>query len=109
LGFFTIVGIQKGIEFGCSIGLCIALGTITACFGGMLRDITLNRIPHILQKEVYATACIFGGMLYFVLRKTILPSEIIDAVCISTIVMIRLLAVKFKWSLPRVYRSEKDL
>src|SRR5687767_3001892 len=47
LGFFTLVGIHKGIEFGFAPGLCIALGTITACFGGLIRDMTLNEIPHI--------------------------------------------------------------
>ena len=109
LGFFTIVGIQKGIEFNCSTGLCIALGTITACFGGMLRDIILNQIPFILQKEIYATACISGGILYFLLRRTVLPSELIDAISIGTIVLIRLVAVKYNLSLPRVYRNEKDV
>ncbi len=106
LGFFTILGIQKGIEFNCSTGLCIALGTITACFGGMLRDITLNQIPFILQREIYATACIFGGILYFLLLRTALPKEMIDGISISSIVIIRLIAMKYHWSLPRIYRQD---
>ena len=107
LGFFTLVGIQKGIEYSFSPGLCIALGTITACFGGMIRDISLNHIPHIFHKEVYATACIIGGTLYFMLSKTTLQPEVLDAVCISTIVLIRLIAVKYKWTLPDIYRKTK--
>ncbi|HEY0669646.1 MAG TPA: trimeric intracellular cation channel family protein [Sphingobacteriaceae bacterium] len=107
LGFFTVLGIQKAIEFNFSAGLCIALGTITACFGGLIRDITLNQIPHIFHKEIYATACIFGGILYFVLLKTNLPAVAIDAICISVIVVIRLLAVRSNWSLPVIQLSDK--
>ena len=100
LGFFTLVGIQKGIEFGFAPGLCIALGTITACFGGLIRDITLNHIPHIFHKEIYATACIFGGAFYLILLRTSLPVLFPDIICIATIVILRLLAVRFKWRLP---------
>lgn len=107
LGFFTVLGIQKGIAFNFPPGMCIALGTITACFGGMIRDITLNQIPHIFQKEIYATACIVGGILFFILRQTTLPATALDAVCISIIVLIRLIAVRYNWSLPRIYHTQK--
>ena len=105
IGFFTVLGIHKGIAFHFPAGLCIALGTITACFGGLIRDITLNQIPHIFHKEIYATACIFGGILYFMLLKTGLPAVALDIICISIIVLVRLLAVKYNWSLPGIYRS----
>ena len=55
LGLFTILGIQKGIAFGLSPGICIALGTITGCFGGVIRDTLLNTIPLIFKKEIYTT------------------------------------------------------
>lgn len=102
LGFFTIVGIHKGIEFEFPPGLCIALGTITACFGGLIRDIILNQIPYIFHKEIYATACIAGGVLYFILSNTGLAEEVLDAICISFIVVIRLIAVRYNWRLPGV-------
>jgi uncharacterized membrane protein YeiH len=103
LGFFTILGIQKGMEFEFSAGMCIALGTISACFGGMARDIVLNQIPHIFQKEIYATACIAGGGLYFLLLPAGLPAAMLDGICIAFIVGIRLLAVRYNWTLPAVY------
>lgn len=106
LGFFTILGIHKGIEYGFSPGLCIALGTITACFGGLIRDIVLNQIPHIFQKEIYATACIAGGLLYFLLLQTSLQHDLRDALCISFIVILRIIAVKYNWSLPGIYRRD---
>ena len=48
--------------------ICLTLGTITGCFGGIIRDILLNRIPLIFRKEIYATACIAGGAVYLILE-----------------------------------------
>lgn len=103
LGFFTLVGINKGIEYGFSPGLCIALGTITACFGGLIRDIALNQIPNIFHKEIYATACIAGGLLYFLLQRTTLYNDLLDAICIVIIILLRLIAVRYNLSLPGIY------
>ncbi|RYF51156.1 MAG: trimeric intracellular cation channel family protein, partial [Cytophagaceae bacterium] len=74
LGLFTIFGLQKGLAFGLHPAICVAIGTITACFGGVIRDVLLNKIPLIFQKEIYATACIFGGVLYFILLNTPVPN-----------------------------------
>ena len=68
LGVFTLVGIEKGINVGLNPIICVALGTMTACFGGVIRDILCNEIPAIFQKEIYATVCILGGTLFFILR-----------------------------------------
>lgn len=106
LGFFTILGIQKGILFSLNPAICIALGTITACFGGVIRDISLNNIPLIFQKEIYATACIFGGIIYFLLLKTSLSLDFVEIICITSIFLIRIFAVKYNWSLPEIYRKK---
>src|SRR5690606_33075656 len=68
LGVFTLIGLQKGIAIGLHPVICIALGTMTACFGGVLRDILCNDIPVIFQREIYATICIIGGILFFALK-----------------------------------------
>lgn len=107
LGLFTLLGIQKGIAYDLSPAMCIALGTITGCFGGVIRDILLNSIPLIFQKEVYATACIGGGIIYFILLRPGLPYMLPDIGCIVLIVLIRLLAVRYNWSLPSIYRERK--
>jgi uncharacterized membrane protein YeiH len=100
LAFFTVVGIQKGVSLGLHPVICVALGTITACFGGVIRDIALNNIPLIFHKEIYATACIFGGILYFLLRAAGLSSVPLEAICIPSIIVLRLLAIRYKWQLP---------
>ncbi|WP_343531338.1 trimeric intracellular cation channel family protein [Pedobacter sp.] len=101
LGLFTLVGVQKGIVFGLEPGMCIALGTITGCFGGIIRDTLLNTIPLIFRKEIYATACIAGGGLYFGLLYFGLAADIAKIAVIVFIVTLRILVVKYKLALPR--------
>lgn len=107
LGFFTIVGVQKGIAFGLHPGICIVLGTVSACFGGVIRDILLNNIPIIFRKEIYASACIVGAVIYFVF--SLFWSNILaEIVCIAIVVIIRACAVKFNWQLPNIYRKRDE-
>ncbi len=101
LGLFTLVGVQKGIVFGLSPGICVALGTITGCFGGVIRDTLLNTIPLIFRKEIYATACILGGILYFGLLFLNLKADIAKIIVISFIVAIRIIVVRYKLALPK--------
>ena len=69
LGLFTIIGVQKGLNADLHPVIGVVLGTITGCFGGIIRDILLNRIPLIFRKEIYATAAIAGGIVYILLRN----------------------------------------
>lgn len=101
LGLFTMVGIEKGIALNLSAGICIALGTITASFGGVLRDVLLNQVPLIFRKEIYALACIAGGVMYFLMVQLTVQSEIAKILCILIIVAIRVIAVRYQLSLPR--------
>jgi len=100
LGLFTIVGIEKGIIAGFSPGICIALGTITACFGGVIRDVLLNNVPVIFRKEIYASACIAGGLIYFGMLHFSLAGRVAQIICMASIVCIRVLAVRYHLSLP---------
>ncbi len=107
IGLFTMVGVEKGLNAELLPVMCIALGTITACFGGVIRDILCNEIPVIFRKEVYATACILGALFYFVLRKLPFTEEYAYSAAILIIIAIRILVVKFKIALPNIYRNEK--
>ncbi len=101
LGLFTIVGVQKGIVFGLEPGICVALGTITGCFGGVIRDTLLNTIPLIFRKEIYATACILGGLLYFGLLSFNIKADLAKIIVIAFIFTLRIVVVKYKWTLPK--------
>ncbi|OMP32781.1 trimeric intracellular cation channel family protein [Mangrovimonas sp. DI 80] len=105
IGLYTVVGIEKGLVASLHPLICIALGTMTACFGGVIRDILCNEIPVIFRKEIYATACILGGSTYFVLRELPIAENIVFVIAALVVIVIRLLAVKFKISLPSLYRE----
>ncbi|MGZ5192000.1 MAG: trimeric intracellular cation channel family protein [Flavisolibacter sp.] len=102
LGLFTIIGLEIGLKLGFSPGICIALGTISACFGGVLRDVLLNKLPLIFHKEIYALACIIGGTVYYFMQKINFNEDISKVVCILLIFTIRLIAFRYKLSLPRI-------
>lgn len=104
IGLFTMVGVEKGISAGLLPIICIVLGTITACFGGVIRDILCNEIPIIFRKEIYATACILGAASYFLLQQLPLNTEFAYVGAIIVTILIRLLVVKFKIALPNIYR-----
>lgn len=105
IGLYTMVGVEKGLAAQLSPIMCIALGTITACFGGVIRDILCNEIPVIFRKEIYATVCILGAMVYFLLVQFPIDNTIAQTMGIATIIVMRILAVRFKISLPSIYRQ----
>lgn len=100
LGIFTLIGIEKGISIGLHPIICIALGTMTACFGGVIRDILCAEIPVIFRKEIYATVCILGGIMFFILKLFNLEDNFLYITTSLLIISFRSMAVKFKWSLP---------
>ncbi len=100
LGLFTIIGIQKGLSHGLSPAVCIALGTITGCFGGVIRDVFLNKVPMIFQKEIYASAAIAGGGIYFLLLALHVPDIMRAAMTIILIFIIRMIVLRYKVNLP---------
>jgi Predicted membrane protein len=108
IALYTVVGVEKGIAAGFPPIICISLGTMSACFGGVIRDILCNEIPIIFRKEIYATACILGGIAYFLLLKTPLTEDFVIVISGAIVITVRLFAVYFKLSLPSIY-SKKEL
>lgn len=102
IGIFTIIGIEKGLTVNLSPVVCIMLGTITACFGGVTRDILCNEIPVIFHKEIYATACLMGAVMFFILKFLQIPDDFIYIATAGTIILIRILAVRYRWSFPQI-------
>uniref|UniRef100_UPI00404992B8 trimeric intracellular cation channel family protein n=1 Tax=Flavobacterium sp. TaxID=239 RepID=UPI00404992B8 len=105
LGIFTIIGIEKGVEVGLHPIICIALGTMTASFGGVIRDILCNEIPIIFRKEIYATVSISGGLLFFTLNELQLNTDVLYVITSLFMIAFRLLAVRNKWYLPSPYKQ----
>jgi uncharacterized membrane protein YeiH len=108
LGLFTMIGIQKGMMHGFSTGICIMLGTITGCFGGVLRDVLLNNVPLIFHKEIYASASIAGGGIFFLLLRLGVAENLCYTISILIVFFVRVMAVQFNWALPRLYEKNND-
>lgn len=104
LGVFVILGMNSAIFAGFTYNnfLLVFVGVITGIGGGMLRDIMVSDIPFVLRKRIYALACIVGGGLYLVMLKNNVNSDISVLIGIFSIIFIRLLSRKYKWSLPKV-------
>lgn len=106
IALYTVIGVQKGISAEFPPLICVALGTMSACFGGVIRDILCTEIPIVFRKNIYATACILGGFAYFALLLTTLPNIAVVAISGAVVVIVRILAVTFNISLPNIYGKE---
>ncbi|MDO9961127.1 trimeric intracellular cation channel family protein [Glaesserella parasuis] len=102
LGVFTVIGVQKGLDFGLHPLICVALGGVTGCFGGLIRDILRNEVLVILQKEVYVTASLIGGIIFILFRDAGFESNWIDVATVTTVIAIRMLTIKFNMHLPKI-------
>jgi len=103
LALYTIIGVQIGIANDLSGVSCIALGTITGAFGGVIRDILVNDVPLIFKKEIYATISILGGSYYFFMNQFGFKGIWVELSAVSIIILFRSLVVRFNISLPNIY------
>lgn len=100
IALFTILGIQTAQSFDLNITVCLILGVISAVFGGVIRDVLSNVVPLIFRREIYATACVIGGVTYLLLDKFLVHYPNLNiAVSIAIVLLIRYISVKRKWSL----------
>lgn len=63
LAFFAIAGTEKALHFGLSPVMSAILGMLTGVGGGMLRDVLLTEIPHVLRSDLYAVAALSGAVI----------------------------------------------
>lgn len=102
IGFFCIVGVQKSLTYESSATAAAILGIFSAVMGGVLRDTLMNDTPLIFRKEVYATACLSGAIIYIILQSWQVDTTINAFISTLTITGIRLICVKYKLALPVV-------
>ena len=106
LALFTIAGIQKSLAFDFPFWVAIIMGCMTGSAGGVIRDVLLNNVPIIFQKEIYAMASIVGGLLYWVLISLGVDVSITVVSTFLVVCVIRFLAVRYHLSLPRLRLEE---
>jgi uncharacterized membrane protein YeiH len=100
IGFFTILGVEKALNLGFRPEIAAIMGMFSAVMGGVIRDTLTNEIPILFRKEVYASACLTGAVVYLGLNYLGLERNYNLLVSIALIITIRLLAVKYKITLP---------
>lgn len=108
LGLFVVVGIEKTLASGFSFWVAILMGMITGTAGGITRDIFINEEPLIFRKDIYALACVFGGLVYYVCFLFDVPPMITQIASASSIILSRILAVKFHINFPVLKGSDDE-
>ena len=102
ISVFTLLGLQKGLSYDLHPIIAIIMGMISAVFGGVLRDVLTAKIPLIFEKEVYASACLVGGINYLILNYFKVDENINFIISAIVIASIRAVAVKFHLELPKI-------
>ena len=102
LALFVVIGIQKTLAVGYPMWVAIVMGMITGSFGGVVRDILINDEPLFFRKDIYATACIAGGVIYWVILLFGGSDILQQSCCAATVILLRYFAVKYEWALPQM-------
>lgn len=100
LALFTVVGYEKTIVSGFPFWTACIMGMITGAAGGVLRDIFINEVPLIFRRDIYALACVVGGIVYSAGNWMGLSSVVSQLACAFSVIVMRLLAVRYHWQLP---------
>ncbi|WP_321480004.1 trimeric intracellular cation channel family protein [uncultured Bacteroides sp.] len=100
LALFTVVGVGKTLALGYPFWVAIIMGSITGAAGGVIRDVFINEIPLIFRKEIYAVACVAGGLIYWLSSLLELTPMLMQIFSGITVFIVRLLAVKYQICLP---------
>lgn len=108
LAMFVVVGIQKTLIYDYPMWVAITMGMITGSFGGVLRDMLINEEPLFFRKDIYATACIAGGVMYWIVGLIGCPPILQQSLCAITVIGLRVCALRYNLALPVLkYENKK--
>lgn len=102
IALFTIIGMEKALSFGLNPFMAGIMGMISAVFGGITRDVLCRDVPLIFQKEIYATACIAGAIIFYLGLELNFPDNLNYLITTAVIITIRTVAIKWNLSLPKM-------
>jgi uncharacterized membrane protein YeiH len=105
ISVFTLLGLQKGLSYDLHPLVALIMGMISAVFGGVLRDVLTAKVPLIFEKEIYASACLAGGIIYLILNYFRVEENINFIISAAVVVAIRALVVRFHLELPKINRD----
>lgn len=108
IAVFTVIGLEKALQFGITAPIAVIMGLSSAVVGGIIRDTLTNELPLIFHKEIYATACITGAIVYLALYYAGMSEIVCESVTVAIIIGIRLWAVKYNIAMPQISLEEKE-
>lgn len=108
IGFFTVLGVEKALSLGFRVEIAAIMGMFSAVMGGVIRDTLANEMPILFKKEIYASACLVGAIIYCSLYYLNVDRDVNLMISLSIIITIRLLAVKYNLSLPSVNKPNNN-
>jgi len=108
LALFVVIGIQKTIFAGYPMWVAIVMGIITGSFGGVVRDILINVEPLFFRKDIYATACMAGGIVYWAIMLLGGNPILQQSACAVVIIALRIGAIRYGWHLPQLKGENED-
>ena len=100
LALFNITGLEKTLNMGYPVWTAVIMGCVTGAAGGVIRDILINEVPLVFRYDIYAMACIAGGIVYIIGYSVGLQAEVNAILSAIIVISIRTLAVKYHWQLP---------
>jgi uncharacterized membrane protein YeiH len=102
LSLFAVAGTEKALENAVHPLPACFLGTVGAVGGGVTRDLLLNEVPHVLNKDIYATAALFAAVIVVVGRTLKLGPRRLALIAALACFALRIAAVAYGWQLPRL-------
>lgn len=107
LTLFVITGVEKSLMYSFPMWVAIVMGMITGAFGGILRDVLINEEPLFFRKDIYATACLAGGFVYWIVALCGGSALLCQSLCAAVILFLRWGALHYGWHLPQMRETEE--
>ena len=101
LGTFVVIGTTKALDFQLGLLGAVLMGVMTGTAGGVIRDLFANQVPLIFRREIYASACVAGGILLVTLEAVGTGRPAAALLAAGTVITVRLLAIHYDWALPK--------
>lgn len=108
LGLFTIAGLTKSLALGLPVWTSILMGTITGSVGGVIRDVLINEVPLLFRKDIYALACVLGGVVYVIVGSLSVSEPIVQGIAVAVVILTRFVAVRYHLQLPTLILRDGD-
>ena len=108
LAVFTVIGTEVALQHNVPYSTAVIMGVMTGVAGGVMRDVICNEIPLIFKKEIYATACILGSLVFIALRELHTPHWLDTGVAMLTVLAVRLAAIHWHLGLPQFHLLDRD-